>query len=181
VTSHITRVNRTGNRMTTLQQLDRSALVVLIGIGATAVMDVWLVLLQRLGVPTLNFAFIGRWVGHLLRGRFAHASIARAEPIAGELAWGWVTHYAVGITFAAVLVAAEGPAWTSRPTLAPAVLVGSLTVLVPLFVMQPAMGAGVASSRTPTPLKNCLRSLVNHTVFGLGLYLSAAVLAPLSR
>ena len=43
-------------------------LAALLGIGATAVMDAWLLLLKRLGVPTLNFAFIGRWVGHLLRG-----------------------------------------------------------------------------------------------------------------
>jgi len=43
------------------------------------------------------------------------------------------------------------------------------------------MGAGIASSRTPTPLKNCLRSLANHTVFGVGLYLSAFVAALSSR
>ena len=47
--------------------------------------------------------------------------------------------------------------------------------------MQPAMGSGFAASRTPTPLKNCLRSLANHTVFGLGLYLSALVIALISR
>jgi hypothetical protein len=41
--------------------------------------------------------------------------------------------------------------------------------------MQPAMGLGVAASRTPSPLKNCLRSVVNHAVFGLGLFLSACV------
>lgn len=164
--------------MTLLQDIDR---VVLIGIGATAVMDLWLLLLQRVGVPTLNFAFVGRWVGHLLRGRFAHAAIGRAPPIAGELAWGWLTHYAVGITFAAVLVGIQGSAWTRQPTFAPALAVGLVTVLVPLFVMQPSMGAGFASSRTPTPLKNCLRSLANHAVFGLGLYLSTAAMALLSR
>jgi hypothetical protein len=164
--------------MTSLQHL---ALVTSIGIGATAVMDLWLVLLQRLGVPTLNFAFIGRWAGHLLRGRFMHASIARAEPVRGELAWGWLTHYAVGIAFAAGLVAVQGLEWTRQPTLAPAVLVGLSTVLAPLFLLQPAMGAGIASTRTATPLKNCLRSLANHTVFGLGLYLAAIVVAPLSH
>lgn len=42
--------------------------------------------------------------------------------------------------------------------------------------MQPAMGAGLASSRTPTPLKNCLRSLITHAVFGGGLYGAAVVL-----
>lgn len=154
-------------------------LVVLIGTGATAVMDLWLVLLRRLGVPTLNFAFLGRWVAHGMRGRVVHAAIARAAPVRGELAWGWFVHYAVGIAFAAVLVAVQGPAWAQQPTLAPAVALGLATVLLPLFVMQPAMGAGVASSRTPTPLKNVLRSVANHGVFGLGLYLSAAALAPL--
>jgi len=46
-------------------------------------------------------------------------------------------------------------------------------------VMQPAMGLGVAASRTPSPLKNCLRSVVNHAVFGLGLFLAASVIARL--
>jgi len=149
--------------------------VVLIGIGATVVMDAWLVFIKRLGVPTLNFAFVGRWAGHLLQGRFTHIAISKTEPIRGELAWGWIVHYAAGIAFATLLVIVQGLAWTSKPTLLPAVAVGMFTVLVPLFVMQPAMGAGFASSRTPTPLRNCLRSLVNHTVFGFGLYLSAAL------
>ena len=43
--------------------------------------------------------------------------------------------------------------------------------------MQPAMGAGVAASRTAAPLRNVLRSLVNHTVFGAGLYLAARLVA----
>ena len=151
--------------------------IVLIGIGATAVMDLWLLALGRFGVPTLNFAYIGRWAGHFARGRFFHAAIARAEPVSGELALGWLVHYGIGIAFAALLVLAEGADWAHRPTLIPAVLVGVITVLAPLLVMQPAMGAGIASSRTPTPLKNCLRSLANHTVFGIGLYLSATVVA----
>jgi len=170
--------------MTLPQSIFQVALIVqvaLIGIGATAVMDLWLVVIQRLGVPTLNFALIGRWAGHLLRGRFSHPAISKAEPIPGELAWGWVMHYAVGVGFAALLVIAQGASWTSKPTLVPAVAVGLFTVLIPLFVMQPAMGAGFASSKTPTPLKNCLRSVANHTVFGFGLYLSAAFGAFIAR
>lgn len=160
-----------------MTSLHTAFLIVLVGAGATAVMDLWLFLLRGLGVPTLNFAFIGRWAAHALRGRVVHAAIARAAPVPGELAWGWLVHYAVGIAFAALLVGVQGPAWTRQPTLAPAVATGLATVLLPLFVMQPAMGAGVASSRTPTPLKNVLRSLANHAVFGLGLYLSAAAVA----
>jgi len=47
-------------------------------------------------------------------------------------------------------------AWLSRPTLLPAVTWGLAIAAVLLFLMQPAMGAGLASSRTPTPLRNCL-------------------------
>lgn len=164
--------------MTLLEEIVR---ITCIGIGATAVMDLWLIFIRRMGVPSLNFAFIGRWVGHLFRGKLAHAAISKAEPIPGELALGWFTHYAVGIAFATLLLAVQGSAWALRPTLLPAVAVGVFTVLAPLCVMQPAMGAGFASAKTPTPLKNCLRSLANHTVFGLGLYLSAALVAAIAR
>lgn len=151
--------------------------ILLIGVVATAVMDVWLVFLKRMGVATLNFALIGRWVGHGLRGHIRHAAIAKAPPISGETALGWFMHYATGIAFAGLLVSFEGLQWAREPSLAPAVLVGMLTVVAPLFLMQPAMGAGFASSKTPTPVKNCIRSAVNHTVFGLGLYLAALVIA----
>lgn len=161
--------------------LQEFPIAMLIGIGATAVMDAWLLLLKHLGVPTLNFAFIGRWVGHLFRGQLAHAAIAKAVPIRGELAWGWLTHYAVGVAFATVLVGLQGADWVRSPTLLPALAVGVCTVAAPLLVMQPAMGSGFAASRTPTPLKNCLRSLANHTVFGFGLYLSALAIALISR
>jgi hypothetical protein len=146
------------------------AKVVLIGIGATMVMDGWLFVLRRFGVPTLNFAWLGRWVGHLARGRVVHAAIAKSAPIRAEVALGWGVHYATGIVFAFLLIALAGRDWVGTPSLMPALFVGAVMVMAPLFIMQPAMGAGFAASRTPTPFKNCVRSLANHTVFGLGLY-----------
>lgn len=150
--------------------------IFLIGIGATAMLDLWLQLLRRLGVATQGLGLIGRWVGHLLRGRVAHAAIARSEPIAGELALGWLTHHAVGVAFAALLVLTNGRAWLAAPTPGPALAVGVLTVFAPLLVMQPAMGGGFFASKSASPLKSCARSLLNHTVFGLGLYLSASLI-----
>jgi hypothetical protein len=47
------------------------------------------------------------------------------------------------------------------------------TVLFPFLIMQPSLGLGVAASRTPNPMQARLKSLVTHTVFGIGLYLSA--------
>lgn len=150
--------------------------IALTGIGATLLMDVWSHTLKRLGLSTLDYALLGRWVGHLGRGRFAHASIGLAAAIPGERLLGWTIHYAVGIAFAALLVAMHGLAWLRDPAVLPALSVGLATVVVPWFLMQPAMGAGVMASKTPAPLKNCLRSLATHAVFGLGLYLSAMMM-----
>lgn len=157
------------------------ARVVLVGIGATALMDAWLIAAARLGLPSTGFALVGRWVGHLARGRVAHAAIAHAAPVAGERLLGWAAHYLVGIAFAGLLVGAAGRAWLQRPTLLPALAFGVASVAAPLFVMQPAMGAGIAASRTATPLRNVLRSTLNHAVFGIGLYLAAASLAAIPR
>lgn len=156
-----------------MEPLSTSVHVILIGAGATAVMDLWLALLKRAGIPTLDFAMLGRWTGHLASGRLAHDAIRKAAPVPAERLIGWVMHYAIGVAFAAMLVAVVGPEWLREPAPLPAIAFGLLTVAAPLFVMQPAMGAGIASSRTPAPLKNILRSVANHAVFGIGLYLAA--------
>ncbi len=150
--------------------------IALIGLGATAVMDLWLWGLKRLGVPSLGFALVGRWAGHLARGRWWHEAISKSAPVPREAALGWAVHYSVGLVFAALLVALCGTAWLHRPTWWPAIAFGVGSVVVPLFVMQPAMGAGIASSKTATPLKNCLKSFATHTVFGVGLFVSALLI-----
>ena len=159
---------------------DRVELVlraVFIGVGATVLMDLWALLLRRLGVRSLDFALLGRWVGHLARGQWRHASIAQATPVRGERWLGWSAHYAIGVSFAALLLAAFGLEWARSPSLLPALGVGVVTVVAPLFVLQPALGLGVASSKTPTPLFNGVKSVVTHTVYGLGLYLAARAIA----
>lgn len=163
---------------TTAEFLVRSLLV---GAGATLTMDIWGATLKRIGIPSLNFAFLGRWLGHLSRGRFIHESIAGTAPVRGELWIGWCAHYSIGITFAALLLTLFGLQWGRCPTLAPALFVGVATVVAPWFVLQPGLGAGIASRKTKAPMFNALKSLVSHTVFGFGLFLSAhasALLVP---
>jgi hypothetical protein len=152
---------------------------VLIGVGATMVMDVWALLLRQFGIPSLNFAFLGRWLAHLPRGQRMHTSIAKATPVRGELLLGWLAHYSIGMAFAALLLSTFGLKWARSPSLLPALLIGIVTVLAPLFILQPALGAGIASSKTPTPVFNCIKSLVTHTVYGFGLYLAALATASL--
>ena len=147
------------------------AQVLTMGVCATVVMDLWAVLLCRaFGMASLDYAMVGRWLGHMPAGRFAHAGIGRASPVIGEKALGWFAHYAIGVGFAACLVGLTGPAWRQAPTLVPALAFGIVTIVVPFFVMQPAFGAGMAASNTPNPTRARLRSLMTHSVFGLGLY-----------
>lgn len=152
-----------------------SALV--IGVAATVLMDAWLLALSRMGMPAPDWALVGRWVGLMRKGQFTHASMAEAPPVRCERALGWLTHYAVGVAYALALIVVAGTGWASQPTLVPALLFGLATVVVPLFVMQPAMGLGLAGARTASPLKTCLRSVANHGAFGAGLYLAATAVA----
>jgi hypothetical protein len=151
--------------------MDHLALALPIGVGATAVMDLFAIARKRLaGIPAPAYGLVGRWLGHMPRGRFRHDSIAAAPPVQGERWIGWTAHYLAGIAFAAILVGTWGPAWVRHPTLGPALAVGIGTVAAPFLVMQPGMGAGIAASRTPRPAAARIQSLVTHAIFGLGLY-----------
>lgn len=142
-----------------------------IGIGATAVMDLWGLARKPLfGIARPNYALVGRWIGHMAHGRFRHDSIAASAPMRGERFLGWTAHYLTGITFAALLTGIWGIAWVRHPTIGPALAVGIGTVAAPFLLMQPGMGAGIAASRAPHPASARLQTLITHAVFGLGLY-----------
>ena len=155
---------------------------VVIGIGATLLMDSWNLFLKRaFRIPSLNYCLLGRWLRHIPEGTLKHASIAAARPKPFECTVGWVGHYTIGVAFAVVFVGLTSGAWLARPTLLPALLYGVGTVVFPFFIMQPSFGLGVAASRAPKPMQARLKSLVTHTVFGVGLYVCALGVSYLLR
>ena len=156
-----------------------------VGIGATLLMDLWNLFLKRaFGLPSLNYCMLGRWVRHM-PGAFRHASIAAASKKSGECVTGWLAHYSIGISlaltadavwaFAFVLIVSGD--WLARPTLVPALVYGVGTIVFPFLVLQPALGLGVASSKTAKPVQARLKSLATHVVYGVGLYGCALALA----
>ena len=149
--------------------------VVVMGIVATAATDLWALLLRRLGRPTLDYALLGRWIGHWRAGRWRHDAIRVA--VRHERVLGWCAHYAIGIAMAGALVAIAGSGWLRQPTLGMALGFGVATALLPFLVMQPAFGAGIAAARTPRPWPARLQSLATHAVFGAGLFAGAAICA----
>ena len=149
-----------------------------IGTGATLLMDAVAYLKKRMaGIPSLDYRLVGRWLGHMLQGRFKHSAIATASPTRHERLVGWGVHYLTGMVFATLLVASAGGAWLARPTLLPALLAGLISVAAPWLLMQPAWGMGIAAAHTAKPWAARQKSLTTHLTFGLGLYIAAWVMA----
>ncbi|OKO69078.1 DUF2938 domain-containing protein [Bradyrhizobium sp. AS23.2] len=146
----------------------------MIGVGATIVMDLWAVFLNRVfSIPSLGYHIVGRWLANIPAGKFRRANILNAASVPGEAIIGWTAHYVIGVIFAAILLLVIGADWALKPTFLPALLMGVVTVAAPFLIMQPGFGFGIAASKTPAANTARLRSLMTHTVFGVGLYIAA--------
>jgi hypothetical protein len=151
---------------------------ILVGVGGTIVLDLYALVTSRvLGAPAANWAMVGRWIGNMTRGQFVQAAMSEAAPVKGELAIGWIAHYAIGIFYGLLLVMLRGKVWLERPTLLPPMLLAWALLVAPYLIMMPGMGMGIAGSRTPKPNATRLKSVIGHSMFGLGMYATARLLA----
>lgn len=152
----------------------------LVGLGATFLIDLWTLFLRRgFNIASLNYCLLGRWLLHMPAGTIVHRSITAARQKPHECTLGWIAHYLIGTAFALVFVLLAPARWLERPTLLPALAFGAATTLVPYLIMQPSFGLGLAASKAPKPTLARLKSLMTHTVFGLGLYISGLLLSEL--
>ncbi|MEC3861941.1 DUF2938 domain-containing protein [Mesobacterium sp. TK19101] len=147
-----------------------------IGAGGTLAMDLWAVILNRLGgQPLPNWGNPGRWLGHLFRGRVFHDDIAQAAPVTGEVALGWLLHYGVGVIYGAMFALIVGIGWFSDPVFWKVWIWGIVTIAGGWFLLHPGMGLGWALSRVERPWTGRAMGLIAHTVFALGMWLTALV------
>ena len=147
---------------------------ILFGLGASFTFDLWAQFLKyAFKITPSNICLVGRWLRYMPEGTFRHSNISSSPQKSGECAVGWIAHYMIGITFAIAFVVLAGSSWLQHPTLIPALVFGVFTVLAPFFIMQPSLGLGFAASKTSNPTQARIRSLMNHTAFGVGLYLFA--------
>lgn len=150
---------------------NQAILALLMGCGATLLLDIWAIALNRIfgfGLP--NWGLVGRWFAHLPSGRFMHADIAATSPVQNERSIGWIAHYAVGVLFAAATVMIGGKTWIMTPTWPLPIAVGLITVGCGWFILQPGMGAGFAASKRPDRARVRILNILGHIVFGLGLW-----------
>ena len=154
----------------------------LMGLGATLTFDLWgLFLKHAFKIAPSNMCLIGRWLRYMPERAFKQTNIAASPPKSAECTVGWLAHYAIGVTFAVAFVAIVGSDWLRYPTLFCPLLFGIGTVIAPFFILQPALGLGIAAAKTANPAQARIRSLMNHMAFGLGLYLFGLLLSTLLK
>lgn len=149
--------------------------MVVAGVFATVVLDIWQRILHAAsGIPPTNWGIVGRWFAHMKHGRFVHAAIGEAAPVAGEAAIGWTMHYLIGIAYGVVYVGMM--VWLSGgPTLLNGFVFGLASVVVPWFLMQPCLGLGVMGSQAPNPNIPRYSALAAHCIYGVALYAGSAL------
>ena len=93
---------------------------------------------------------VGRWFGNMAHGQFVQVAMSEAVPVKGELAIGWIAHYAIGIGYGLLLLGLWGKVWLERPTLLPPMILAWVLLVAPYLVMMPGMGMGIAGHERPS-------------------------------
>lgn len=144
---------------------------ILIGIGATVVMDIWAVVFSFfLGQERPNWGLIGRWVWHLQNGQIFHDDIEQSLPYQREIMLGWAFHYVIGIIYGVLFAFCVGVFWFISPTFLPAWIFGMVTILAGWLILQPGIGIGLAASNLSNANTVRISNIIAHTFFAVGMY-----------
>ncbi len=92
-----------------------------------------------------------------------------------ERLYGYVTHYAIGVSLALLYVLGWALLVGGRPSPMWAVAYGVATTVAAYFFVLPSMGLGVFGRRSPEGVRTPLSSLVNHLFYGVGLAVGIAL------
>ena len=142
------------------------------GVMATLSMDLLSVTASRLQLTApLPPHLIGRWFAGVARGTVLHADIARTPPVSNEMGIAFPVHYAIGIVLTIVYIWTVLYTGRSPRNLTLAVAFALSTSVLPWLLMFPAMGYGFFGWNGPAGTRLFLSSLVNHALFGIGIWL----------
>lgn len=146
------------------------------GVLGTAAMDALNHLFARSGLLSgIDVKMIGRMSAGWARGRFCYRHPGEMEPVANELLYGYLTHYAIGVGLAVPFVLGWD-LWVGEPV-SPlwALAYGLATTVASLFLVYPSMGLGLYGRRAPDGIRAPLSSLANHLFFGMGMAVAVAL------
>ena len=147
--------------------------MILMGIFATYFMDF---LAGFLNKKKLIHSFIepeaiGRWFLSMFRGKFIHKDIYKTPAFNNEKLWCFISHYLIGIVLAGIYLFLELKEPAIRDQMWVSLIFGITTVIFPWFWMFPGIGLGFLASKSPNQSRIIRTNLVNHTNYGLGLFI----------
>ncbi len=156
--------------------MDLVVMGVVAGVFGTLAMDSLNLLFARTGMLSkIDVGMIGRMAVGWARGHFCYGHPSEMKQVAGEMLYGYVTHYTIGVSLALLYVVGwdllvggpASPAW--------ALAYGLATTVASYFFVFPSMGLGVFGRRSPEGIRAPLSSLVNHLFYGVGLAVGIAL------
>jgi hypothetical protein len=115
---------------------------------------------------------VGRWTLYMLRGKFIHKDIHKTPALKNEKLAALISHYLIGIVLAGIYLFLELKEPIIRDQIWVPLIFGIATVLLPWLWLFPSIGLGFLASKSPNKSSIIRTSLVNHTNFGLGLFIS---------
>lgn len=144
--------------------------IIVVGIFSCLVFDLWQRIFKSFtGIPPSNWAMVGRWLINLNKsGQIFVENITAIKPHDLELPIGWVFHYFVAILYAIVYFLLM-EIKIINPGFLDGLIFGVISVIVPWFFFQPALGNGILANKTSEPIKVCLLALMMHTIFGIAI------------
>jgi len=150
--------------------------MILMGVFATIIMDFLAGLLskRKLIYPFISPEAIGRWFLYMFRGKFIHKDINKTPALKNEKLWCLISHYLIGIVLAGIYLFLELKEPIIRDQMWMPLIFGIATVFLPWFWLLPSTGLGFMASKSSNRSLIIRTNLINHTNFGLGLFIWVA-------
>ena len=150
--------------------------MILMGVFATIIMDFIAGLLakRKLIYPFISPEAIGRWFLYMFRGKFIHKDINKTPALKNEKLWCLISHYLIGIVLAGIYLFLELKEPIIRDQMWMPLIFGIAKVFLPWFWLLPSTGLGFMASKSSNRSLIIRTNLINHTNFGLGLFIWVA-------
>ena len=140
------------------------------GVLGTVAMDLGNLLFSRAGILSkIDMGMIGRMAAGWTRGRLCYQHPSEMEEVRNEKAYGYLTHYAIGVGFTIPYILGWALFLGGPPSPLLAIVYGIATTAASWFFVYPSMGFGALGRRSPDGLRAVLSPLANHFFFGLGM------------
>ncbi|MGZ3774397.1 MAG: DUF2938 family protein [Bdellovibrio sp.] len=144
----------------------------LAGLFSTVLMDVVSSYSKRKGwTHGISANALGGWILGIFSGRLKYETAHASPTLAYEIKIGFISHYSIGVALGGFYafyldkldILSKAPQF--------ALIFGFVTNVFPWFILFPALGYGYFGLKGPKELKLFRTSLLNHLIYGMGLFL----------